>query len=527
MFNVNSKVTAITVTYNLSMVEFDISALVSKHNKKEELISVNNFMLLNAYVDWKGDAFKQKLCEEYIAAKHAIDLLPHSNPLYPTPTHIIRGLCELITVSDAYHFIKDVYRLPSLSSLKDSFDHRFEQNDQGSRDQTYLKADYLELCALVLVCKTILPILSQVAYVHGDELSPHHKHYALFGIIQNTPSLYNTQPMQKLLGFINKLVEQDKTQDAALVTTIGSMIPSDDIPLFLLASVVLVNVSTYDVTIDTDEKNIVKKIHRWVINHIAPTSNKVLPKRPITTSGESPADESQAEAFRKLGNLSEGAIVEYKWCTNSIEIILHQLKLQYTKPDLPGYIPEDILNIGITTANQMDRLNSAQVVLLGVIFKDMISPHALNYLELSHIKNMLAVGFTILWVNNHKDIAVLLLSTAVESEITQMHVNVSSQKSRPSADITEKVKSYFPHCRKVNANTTVNIVIAGITKLSNEILAMRWVPRVPRGILSELGDLYQQVVPKPDIKISIMELVVWVEERRITYVNIATNNSTN
>jgi len=249
------------------IIDFNISTLISKRNK-DEIDSDKQFLLLNAYLDYKGHDFKSNLMQLYKDADDLLMMLINRKDINPLPYSMVHNIINMFDPADVYHFVADVFKVKTPSALAESFDKVRETDGDGTRAQTYLKKDYYELAALNIILKAVLPVIGQFGYLKNSYINGTHKEYILFNFIVAHP-IYKSPAMVKLYQFVEKLVEISfKKDDVAAIRVIEKRIPKEEMPLYILSSVVFSKISIATIVDDGDGNNVITRMHNYIHNKL-------------------------------------------------------------------------------------------------------------------------------------------------------------------------------------------------------------------------------------------------------------------
>ena len=516
--------TIIKVSHGGEEVEFVISSIISKRNK-QELDDPRQFLLLNAYLDYKGDQFKAELFQRYLKSSEVIFSYLQRTGIYTSdgtkpgwslPTEIVNPIFDMFDLMDLYNFVKNVYRLQPPSILADVFDEMIERDGRGTRVQTYIKDDYLELASLVLMIKAVIGPIGQFAYTKSGAIGSQHKEYILFQFFKYE-KFFNSPPMVKLLGLIDKSVNlptNDDTVDAKRV--IEEQLPREEIPIYVASIVVLQKLPVVCIVDDNSDKNIITKIYNYVNNKMkAPgdAAKTIRDKTNLADNESTTGDkESMVESLRVVADISEGNIIEMDWSISTIEKILYQFPKVYR-----DIIDEKAMKDAITFTKVFANANISrqQVNILGFIFKDVIDPRALEYVSIDSIINLLAIGFGYMWGLGFKTLALLLVSQQDVSRELSLSINLTANRSRIPKEMKDELDRLYPYKRVKNEEVHENLVEETITAMTNALFDMKWIHTATDNYITEVhGDRNPSKILPTDLKIQLAKFIIEHERLR-------------
>lgn len=513
--NLSSKaLLSVIVSHNNVELEFIIGSVISKRNK-DELEGDVQFRLLNAYLDYKGPDFKDELMSKYIEADEIILKSLTNKYIHPLPYGIVHPILDMFDMLDVFNYIKNIYRIVPPSILSDSFDPIEEKDHRKTRVQTYIKDDYLELAAFAMIVKSGMITVCHFGHVKNNEINSNHMEYNLFHFFR-AHRIFETAPMVKLLGLVDKVVNVPTNgADISSIRVLEKMVPKSEMPVYILAIVVLQRVSIATIVDDVADKNLVLKIYNYINNKLKDTgevSKSIRDKKPLMDGdGSGSGDkESIIESFRKLTNLTKGDEVEMDWVISSVEMILKQMPAVNKQ-----YIDEIVLKdaIHFTKEFRNGNLTRAHIDIISIIFKNVIDPRCIDYVSLESIMNLIAIGFAYLWGLGFKQLALLLSAQPDNTERIRHTINSSVNRPKMTKEIKEALDFHFPYKRVINDTTSVNLVEEYVNELANEMFKIDWVSNAYTSYLVDVfgAENNQELLPA-DLKMQLAEFIIKNEE---------------
>lgn len=496
------------------ILEMSMTQLISRRNK-EDNDDPQPFELLNKYLEYKGETFKNhyyKLIKECIYYIDNILMFGDFN----RPTDKIHKILDLFILDDIYHFLRNIYHINVPNQLLDSFNENIELDGKGSRVQTYIKDEYIQLASLSVMIKSVIGLIGEFAYIRNGDLNGIHKEYLLFQMIYSYKPLSESEPMVKIMGFIAKLIELTPKDEAIEHKTIlDKQVSKNYIPLYIASTVVLQKIGVLGLSFDNENRNIVTKIYNYIKNKLknnGDVSKSIRNKDTPDTKDEDQHQESIAEIYRAVTDLAPGTIVEYNWALRSIDVILRQLKL-----NMLDVIDKKIVN----DAKDFTRcflgdveISKVQIDILSMLFKTIVDPRSLERVNLESIINLMSVGFSYLWGINSKVMALLLTAKVHNNLEDEMFINNSTNISRLTKEIKSELDIIYPYHKIVNEVTTVNTAIKSIDLLAGEFLSKRWIASAyPHYVKEVYNDPNISNLVVNDIKIQIANMLITHERR--------------
>lgn len=526
MFSIDNNYTKSSVLflakYKEESLSFIITPMISKRNK-EELDEKLQFILLNKYLDYKGEAFKEGLFQLLKQANNEVmkliyepsDQAVTKNPL---PYQIVTPLLDYFNLDDVFNYLKFEFKLQPPSILADVFDEQIEKDAKGSRVQTYLKDDYLQLAALALIIKVAMLPVFNYADIKSKDFNIIHREYILFHLFKKHP-IYESAPMQKLLGLVTKLIDQTTvTKDVESVRILEKQIPRGELPFYILSLVVIQKVSIATLIDDNADKNLVTKIYNYVNNKLKASgdvSKSIRNKTNMRDQEETGESESLVESYRTCEKFDKGTLIELGWAVETIDKVINQMTDKQK-----AFIDPKIVEEAEVFCKQFmyADIEDIQVQFLGIIFKSVVDPRAIDYIKIEGIVNLITVGFSYLWGMGCKALALLLISKVYQSDDDTMIINSTVNKTRLSKELKEELDFFYPYKRVINAESSSNLVEESIHNMSQDIYSKKWLPVCDSKYLVEaLGTDNPMQLITSDIKYMLADFII-KNERNVQHV---------
>lgn len=515
--NLYSRVlTEISITYGDHELIFIIGDVISKRNK-DKMNEEKQFLLLNAYLDYKGDAFKKALFDAYINADNLITESTNIQGIDPLPYPMIHDILDIFDLYDVLYFIKDVYGIVPPSSLIEKFDPLYESDDRGTRVQTYLKSDYMELAALSLIIKATIGPLCHYAFIKNREILNIHTEYILAHFYRNH-RIYNTPPMVKLYGLSERLEKMPTGgEEASAIRVLENQLDRDEMPFYILSILLIQRISIATIVDDSSSENIVTRLYNYVNTRLKPSGDvgrSIRHKTALTDpDGGGDGKESMIESYRIMTDITKGQEVELDWAVSTIDRILTQFPKCYLK-----YVDIEVVRDAeqFSKAFMYGDIQNSQVDILSFIFKKVINPEAIEHITIESIMALMSVGFAYLWGSGNKQLAILLMARVDRSTQDTLVVNSSVNRSRIPKETKAILDEFYPYRRVINEHLTANPVEETINNLANEIFVSRWITVVSDKYLLEVtNDKNPRNVLPHDLKILLADFITQIEKLAI------------
>jgi hypothetical protein len=479
---------------------------------KDEILSDSMFTLLNGYIEKKGDKFASELYNVLLDAENTLLLETAKKELEPMPLHIVHNILDMFDFEEVKTYVRESGLIHIPTMLPEEYDIGIELDEKGSREQTYLKNDYVELITLVTILKSTLGVVGNYASVKSNVLAKNpFREYLLFSFYLSHP-IFKTDAFTKVYDSIYKLIDRlFSDRENTAIRIIEKTMSKDNLPVYITAYVVIQKLLVNSELTDTDARNTITKIYHFASNKIKLKDNTSNVKIKHFSNGEDDSGESESvmESYRTPTELSPGSILEFR------SVFMHPITLARDL-DLKRP-PEDIYSMVESFKGLAEPLPIEECIyIISWLYKDVVDSRCFDYLELDEILNALAVGFLYLWDNGHKDIAYIISSFS--SSVDDFKVNFSL-KNKLKPEIRDELDRLFPNNKAVaniDGVSESSFIEESITIISKNLMGYNLVSILPKEYLLEKNGS-RNVVVTEGIKNILAEYIIFIHGGNIEY----------
>lgn len=419
-------------------------------NARESLVAFN---LLNEYVHWRGDEYIEELYRGYeklynLSLEYTMANDKDSDAIKSNFCMQLTNVINLLDINMIHKYITEVHRLVKPVIIKDEFDMQVETDGLGTKNQTYITEEYYWLMALITIFKATYGPLAQLVYGSSDNAKKHPELQML--------DILRQQPLAKHFSFIKlrvyvativeKTFDKDKIGDHRVLST---QLSRDVIPMYYLSKAMFSKMIVLDQLEDPNASDfdIVRYLYRDVnskIKNDSGNSSEAIrnKNKPNEAEVDGEDKESVIESYRIATDVPPGIAVEMNWATKTVDRILKQLPMKVRE-----VITDDNLRMGIQLSGTFtpDAITNIHLTILGTLFKSIIDPRGLKYLQAVSIYNMIAIGYAILVGIDNKPLAYMLVSrrtASLEDSTMNIASNLNAAKAKGYRD--EELSKLYP-----------------------------------------------------------------------------------
>jgi hypothetical protein len=420
------------------------------------------------------------------------------------------ALLDLHNFDSLYHWL--IFK--SNIIIPESFDKEYIESidNAGSREQTYIRSDYMKLAALSLILRTMVPVWGEYINATKDETGNDWKEYYAFQLISQA-KLLNCDAFDKLRIYIDYNIRNEVISPNKIV--IGS-ISSEDFPLWLLALICVRKLCVGNITGVDNKAHLVSFIFQYISQKTRGADsngeNKIKNKIHESKNESEPQNKlSRLESYKLKQNISMGEIVELEYSVKDLRRCAYRLSANMN---------DEILDSCLNSAKILNtqRLSDPQINLLRWIFTAIISPNGIMYLSKEKIVDALGVAQAVLWTKNHHLLSLLITSFAVKDN--EIQVISTDRKDKINKDLTTELDRLYPYFKlfggKKSANKPTNQAVKAIDNLVEELSSNTWIMTADDRYINMVFNKYndRRLVIPYDIKNLLASLVVELGNRK-------------
>lgn len=445
------------VSHGEEKLDFNILSLLSKNNNND-----NMFLAVNGYLDqvpiYDQTQLFELLSEFYVFKNRNVDY----NKLEVTSylEALINKACIILDITHVKKWcIWNQSGIVLPSNLNDVFTYDPDMN--VTEDKTYIKDQYLNLVAAILIIKMISPILGEYNnYVKEISKQNLHKTYLLC----INSAIANSEELEKLKTYIVEIQASIKPQGGSRNEQyiINKGIAVDDIVENIIAEILLNKLFNADLY--TPKSNIISIIFQVIKAKNSPTVSEteiIRVKKDIQPNRD---DMSYFEDYRKTTDIPIGTVAEIQFSLGEIGKIINKLGVaQYYNQEFY----DDEVNYSKDLAEVS--IDETQIYLLGWFLAKYIDPRSLFYIESKKIIELLTLARVVTWNKGHHFISLLLTASRSTMPVNDINLSTKTSLSKDLQDALNTKYSFFH-----NPETNLNLTNNSITALFNNIISSVW-----------------------------------------------------
>lgn len=497
----------VEIEHNNVKVNFSVSSFGRKSLQQD----FDPFEFLNAYWAWLPEDRQARIFDAYEKIYTVFSQSSGRKDLEENLAGPIHQLMKENNYEDVFHWVSfyrdNLFQIPS--SFKETYEDSIDR--QGSRGQTYLRIDYIQLIALAIALRAMTPVWGAHIEFNRSLIGNQFKEYYAFKLLQQEPILLSPA-YQKLLTYIELTVGDNKVNEANVLEGIGSAIYID----WIMSLVVIRRLCMGDIRGLSERANLVTYVHKFVTSKMngtdIPVDSNVKPKVYDENGSDMDSKLSALERYKVKYEISLGDIVELAYSVSDLPEVARRLKEN---------IPSDLLYSSLRSAEKLvgKRLLDPQINLVRWILKPVISPRGFLYLEEEHVCALFGVVQAMLISSGHGFLGLLATSYASLGENEDFITGIDSRGRIPK-EVQDKLDVLYPYQRMVGGKRTgqkpMNLALKSIEEMARDFSKFSWVMTAEDSVMAQVfGENVRnrRIAIPHDIKTQLANLVVCIGER--------------
>lgn len=459
---------------------------------------------------WESDVFSEKDID------YIFQIYSDISVIFSTVwkrDELIKAVTERTTELLNMHLFDKIHEWVLLKSdcvIPDRLEREYIESvdNRGTREQTYIRSDYTRLITLALIFRSMIPVWGQFIFQTREKSGTTYKEYHAFHLIKNA-NIKESEAYKKLEIFIDRTIGNDRSN--MIIDGVGS----EDYVSWITSLVFLRRLCVGDIRGLDPKANIVTYIHRFIIQRQrggdTPAENMIKEKTYVDGGSDIEAKLSSLERYKIKHDISLGEITELEYIMGDIRSIAFRLT---------GNMTDELLERCLKTSDQLrrHRIFDPQIALLSWVFKPIISPRGIKYLDKNIIPKLLGVLQAVLWARGHQYLSLIATSyiNTVEGEFL---ISGSDSRQRVSKEDQMLLDQLYPFSKIVGGKKTgqkpINLALQSIDNITNNLSTFSWTMTADNGFIEEtFGHAISKRIHIPsDIKIKLAKLVIEIGQR--------------
>lgn len=419
---------------------------------------------------------------------------------------IAERIFEIVRFEDLRAFVENYRKITLPPELTDTYETT-DKITQSFKQKTYLRSEYLDLTAMVLGIRCMIPIWGSFLPISKVEDGSKWKEYRAFSLLDNT-SLKQTPVFERLETYIKANTKEEEYELAVVFNHLSG----EEIPGYLMAIAVIRKLSVAPLSHLKPQDHLMKVVYNYVCAPKNKTQNLFGDNIKKKTDDEGMAADSNGsvwDIFKMKESISTGELVIFEdYINNFME----------AAEAIDADIDIDRLKETVRYATSIENYDykDAQITITIWVLSTVIAGCVVEMFDRKTLLTATGIAQAILWKWGYVQLAALLTAEAIKLEPGQIHsvpprVDISDE-NRNRLDIIYPYS--LPESGKLGISN--NVGVRDIEVVAVELLGSSWTPRCSRELAKACGraDIHRRIDPTPDLRDELAELLCDLDDFR-------------
>lgn len=510
-----SKVDILKDKTYMEVVHKDYSvSFVGKAFQRKYFDEYDQFSILNRYLNTLPEEIHDQCFKYYVEAKRCMEDIWNKNELINNLEIIVYNIYELFNFDNFRSWVSLNVSLPELES-NFAATYSIQMDDVGSRDQTYLRSEYIDLITLAAILRFMLPIWNEFIDRTKNEYGSSFKEYYAFRLLRRS-WVYVCPAMEKLRVYISYPLKANFDSSS----TILSGVSTEDIPTLMLALVVIRRLIIGRLENNEPNVHLITFIYKYVFRKAQSSKSSgknVIKEKIIRKNEDDDEKESSLDRYKIKFQISGGDVAELEFAIKNYEYLIKRYC-----PNIDRNIIRE--NMESVQALLPVKLEDAQIVLLSWVFDALVPSRGLMYVNKETILIAMAVAQSILREIGFPFLAMLL--TAFPDKSSKEFMATSAEtKARIPKELIDQLDYIFPFVKRTGRRGNVKLVNPAMTLINNiniNFNSINWYFTAKDKYIYELygENSTRQIIIPGDLKLQLTQCLINLINLQVTDTSI-------
>lgn len=418
----------------------------------------------------------------------------------------VKELYTIVTYDRLRSFVERA-RLQVPSDVSDRFEE-FSDRGRNYRNRTYIRSDYVDLQALALSLRFMVPIwgvyVQSVAGINGNA----YKEREAVKLIE-LAGLDRWPPYVRMLEYIEASVEKETT-----MTMVMAGLSSEEVPHLLMAMALVRKISIGPLNTSSERDSLARSLFNYVtFTHLRmdgrfqSVTGIVQPKRHHALDKNDDDNSSIWDSLSQTTEITEGDRQVIEYFAKNVENVVKR-----TGCDVPMSRVQQC--IAICSRNEMRPIEKFQKAIIYWVIRS-ISPEAREILLKTTGFRLMGITQAVLAHWGFHELALLVSAEEFKSDDGDVFMP-AEPRNKITKQQLEILDAHYPYYRqetkRQDPNKRSNIAVIAIDEIVDEMSGRPWKPHAPRDLIDQIPLLSQtgHFYISGDIKRQLADMIIHV-----------------
>lgn len=345
--------------------------------------------------------------------------------------------------------------------------------------RTYLLSDYLDLLAVTLGLRLLLPIWGQYLSIAEKEHGVKWKEYACYQLLYSS-KFYCAPAFDRLLRYVETNL-QEHLNDVVMMAAVVNNLSVEEIPTYIMGFAMVRKLAIAPITPNIDRDHLMKILFNYIdgkFEHLQEGFDERVVDKSRGRKDTQDDNSSVYNIYKMKESVTIGAMKIYQLYIDGHENVLGRIHPEY---DVQKY------NKVKEYVDTLDYLPTAeQSAIIGWIIASVVPSVLLDRFDMKSLKSTLIIAQTFLWDKGYPDIAVFLTSEFTDNGIVSTVPRVQMDN-----DLQRRLEVISPYMLPPTKDEriTYNIPTKQLDDLVREIVHRDWLVQGPDALIEDYSPM--------------------------------------
>lgn len=481
---------------------------MSGRNYEEEIES-GLFVEVNEFIETLSAGNQLKLYECYIRAEGVLQsfetitedsISSSALNLEELLKDIVKDIYDIIQFDALLDYVKSNTSLKIPIELSDEY-QTDDKITSAYIDKTYTLSEYMDLMALVLGLRFMIPIWGPYLKLADNLNGKAMKEYHTFDLMR-TSSLYHSRAFERMDIYIRANISStDKTMASVL-----HFLSSEEIPTYAIAITVVRKLSIAPISADTDKHHLMRILYSYATNKIK-SLDRVL---------EPGLNDKVNRGIFIDDNSSVFCLFKMKEQISTGEKVYIQTYIERFETAAAAIIPDIPAELVVTCVNNSLAIKDwapceVQKTLVSWVLSPVVTGSTIPLLNYRTLMIAMGISQAVLLHWGLVELALILTAKKVPKDPGEFKAIVG--KKGLSEETLAKLEEIYPYelflDKRIVGGWSGNVGVRGVELFHEQIALEEWIPQVPKRILNLHPEAkYAGVIePAPELREQLAQLL--------------------
>lgn len=395
------------------------------------------------------------------------------------------------------------------SDVSERFEEYNSRGRSNYRNRTYIRSDYMDLQALALALRFMVPIWGVYIQNVSDTYGNGYKESEAVKLIE-LAGLDQWPPYQRMLEYVEASIGKESSVITMTVAMAG--LSSEEIPRHLMSMALVRKIAVGVLSTNKESESMARSLFNYVNGTFQRMDGRfqsitgiVMPKKSRVIDKNDEDNSSVWDDYSQTTDITEGA-------RQLIEVYSERVETIIKRSGVDVELSRVQQCIAMCSRNESRPIHGFQKALIFWVIRS-ISPEARDLLTKQTMLRLMGIAQAILDHLGYYELALLVSAEEYISEegMAFMPTETRNKITKQQAEILDQQYPYYrQETKRQDPGKRSNVAVIAIDKIVDEMSGRAWKPHAPRDIMDRIQMLAQtgHMYISGDIRRQLADMII-------------------